>query len=199
MTLGLYRLQARMRQTRPEWNYTILTNKPFRFALPVLFIGGNFINLYFGARSREMGKIPRFWLPAVFFLIMSGSLMYWSLMMLMRVEIPGTDLTIGKKIGFEVIVYNETDDSFPGGMGDAMVQARLDGSRRRVAYTVSTCSSRHSFTNILLVLRHLRVCWRSISEACELCKEICFLGCVRNPSYLMLLELCTVQWRDNHI
>jgi hypothetical protein len=49
----------------------------------------------------------------------------------------GEKRTIGNLIGFEVRIYNETVERVPQAMQEAMVQSRLDGSRRRVGYKAS--------------------------------------------------------------
>jgi len=54
-----------------------------------------------------------------------------------KVNKDGENETIGSLIGFEVRIYNETDEGVPQAMQEAMVQSRLDGSRRRVGYKVS--------------------------------------------------------------
>ena len=99
------------------------------------------IVIIWGAKPKAPGTIPRFWWVVIFVLIVAGSFMYWSVMMLTQVRLGkvknGERETIGSKIGFEVLIYNETDDEVPQAMQEAMVQSRLDGSRRRVGYKVS--------------------------------------------------------------
>jgi len=131
-----------MRQQWPDWQPEIITNKyVFRF-LPTVFAGGNLIFIIWGAKPRDLDTIPRYWWPIVFFLIIAGSFIYWAIMILIQVKIKeldkdGENETIGSLIGFEIQVYNETDESVPQAMQEAMVQSRLDGSRRRVGYKVS--------------------------------------------------------------
>ncbi|KAE9379783.1 hypothetical protein N431DRAFT_527234 [Stipitochalara longipes BDJ] len=139
VTLGLYRLPTRMRQQWPDWQPEIITNKWALRLLPIVFAGGNLIVIIWGAKPRTPGTIPRFWWPVVFFLIVAGSLIYWAIMMMTQVKTKkfnkeGKKETIGSLIGFEVRIYNETDERVPQAMQEAMVQSRLDGSRRRVAY-----------------------------------------------------------------
>lgn len=53
--------------------------------------------------------------------------------------------SIGATIGFEVIVHQEEDETFPDKFSKLMIQARNDGSARRIEYKVShECS--HSST-----------------------------------------------------
>ena len=139
VTFGLYRLTQRMRQTWPGWEPEIITSKHVLRYLPIIFIFGNLLILIWGAKPRDPGKIPRFWWPAIFFLIMGGSMIYWAAMMITRVRVNhhGKEETIGSIIGFEVKIYNESDEDVPEDMQDAMVHSRLDGSRRRVGYQVS--------------------------------------------------------------
>jgi hypothetical protein len=127
-----------MRQTWPGWEPEIITNKYVLCYLPIFFIFGNLLILIWGAKPRDIGKIPRFWWPVIFFLIEGGSMMYWAAMRItgMRVYSRGKDRTIGSIIGFEVKIYNESDENVPQDMQEAMVHSRLDGSRRRVGYEV---------------------------------------------------------------
>jgi hypothetical protein len=138
-----------MRQTWPGWEPEVITNKYVLWVLPVVFSIGNLIVLIWGAKPRDPGKIPRFWWPAIFFLIVAGSAIYWGAMMVTRVKVNkgGKEQTIGSVIGFEVKIYNETDEMVPLDMQEAMVQSRLDGSRRRVGYEVS-CVGRCYFDSL---------------------------------------------------
>ena len=116
----------------------IFTNKLVRYTLPLVFTAGNLIILIWGAKPRTPGKIPRFWWPVTFFLIIAGGVLYWACLVATRVKIihRGKETTIGKVIGFQVKIYNETDGVVPENMEEAIVQSRLDGSRRRVGYKV---------------------------------------------------------------
>lgn len=60
-----------------------------------------------------------------------------------KVNKKGEKETIGSLIGFQVRIYNERDEGVPQAMQEAMVQSRLDGSRRRVGYKAS-----FSYTNL---------------------------------------------------
>lgn len=127
-----------MRQTWPGWQPTIFTNKLVRWTLPLLFLVGNLMILILGAKPRSPGKISRFWWPATFFLIIAGGVLYWACLVATQIKIRhlGKETTIGEVIGFEVKIYNETDERVPANMQEAIVQSRLDGSRRRVGYQV---------------------------------------------------------------
>ncbi|KAH8655058.1 amino acid permease-domain-containing protein [Tricladium varicosporioides] len=142
VTLGLYRLPVRMRQQWPDWQPEIITNKYIMWFLPIVFAGGNLLVIIWGAKPRHPGTTPRYWWPVIFFLIVTGSFIYWATMMITRVKVNeidknGENKTIGSIIGFEVRIYNETDERVPQAMQSAMVQSRLDGSRRRVGYKFS--------------------------------------------------------------
>jgi hypothetical protein len=135
-----------MRQQWPSWQPTIITNKWVLRLLPIIFALGNLVVIIWGAKPRTPGTIPRFWWPVVFFLIMAGSLIYWGIMMITQVELEkvskkGEKETIGSLIGFQVRIYNEWDEGVPQAMQEAMVQSRLDGSRRRVGYKASLSST----------------------------------------------------------
>jgi hypothetical protein len=111
--------------------------------IPLIFTGGNLIVLYFGAKPHAPGIISRAWWPKTFFLIMLGSLIYWAVMRMTEITVKVVEeqrVTLGQKIGFEVIIHNETDTTIPEEMEEAMVQSRLDGSRRRIEYKVSNLS-----------------------------------------------------------
>ena len=54
-----------------------------------------------------------------------------------KVQYEGLPRSIGSIVGFEVRIHNETDSNTPPYMRAAMVQSRLDGSRRRVEFLVS--------------------------------------------------------------
>lgn len=56
----------------------------------------------------------------------------------LRIDHRGKDTTIGEVIGFQVKIYNESDEVVPPNMEEAIVQSRLDGSRRRVGYQVGS-------------------------------------------------------------
>ncbi|KAK5277398.1 hypothetical protein LTR40_010446, partial [Exophiala xenobiotica] len=152
VTLGLYRLTARMQQTWPGWRPMIFTNKLVRYTLPVVFTVGNLIILIWGAKPRDSGKIPRFWWPVTFFLIIAGGVLYWACLVATQVKIihRGKETTIGKVIGFQVKIYNETDEVVPPNMEEAIVQSRLDGSRRRVGYQVRSPPQPQTWTFIKL-------------------------------------------------
>lgn len=45
--------------------------------------------------------------------------------------------SVGAAIGFEIIVHQEDDESIPDKFSKLMVQARNDGSARRIEYKVS--------------------------------------------------------------
>ncbi|KAL6252611.1 hypothetical protein RBB50_000330 [Rhinocladiella similis] len=139
VTLGLYRLTSRMQQTWPGWRPMIFTNKFVLYILPLVFTAGNLIILIWGAKPRSPGEIPRFWWPVIFFLIISGGAIYWACMVATQIRINhrGKDTTIGEVIGFQVKIYNESDEVVPPNMEEAIVQSRLDGSRRRVGYQFS--------------------------------------------------------------
>jgi hypothetical protein len=131
-----------MRQQWPGWQPEIITNKYVLRLLPIIFTAGNLVVIIWGAKPRIPGTIPRYWWPIIFILIVAGGFIYWSVMMITQVELDtvnkkGEKETIGSLIGFEVRVYNETDEGVPQAMQEAIVQSRLDGSRRRVAYKVS--------------------------------------------------------------
>ena len=50
----------------------------------------------------------------------------------------GGQKTLGQRIGFEIRVHEEGDADIPESMRRLMRQAHWDGSKRRLAYTVSS-------------------------------------------------------------
>jgi len=69
----------------------------------------------------------------------AGSL-YWASLMGLQMTFGGKH-TLGYYIGFEIQVYNEEDEAIPEHMRASMLEASLDGSRRRVSYKVHlTCT-----------------------------------------------------------
>jgi hypothetical protein len=98
----------------------MITNKWVLRLLPIVFTAGNLVVIIWGAKPRTPGTIPRFWWPVTFILIVAGSFVYWALMMVTQVELEKVDKkgrkeTIGSLIGFEVRIYNETDESRSNG------------------------------------------------------------------------------------
>lgn len=93
--------------------------------------------LVVSALPKKKGTIPRWWWPVVTALAFGGSFLYWcGFMALQRHNpfVPGR--SIGGTIGFEIIVHQEEDDDFPEKFAQLMVNARNDGSGRRVEYKV---------------------------------------------------------------
>ncbi|OCL12989.1 amino acid transporter [Glonium stellatum] len=136
IALGLYRLHSRM---GPNWHPEFLTNKYVYHVLPVLFIGINAIILGWGAKPNAPSTIPRYWWSIVNLLVFVSSALYWAVLRILQVKFTyeGRLYNIGSIVGFEVKIHNETDQDTPPHMLAAMVQSRLDGSRRRVEFLVS--------------------------------------------------------------
>lgn len=128
----------------PGWTLDFLSRKILLVTIPIIFFVANLLILYFGAKTHTPGRIPRYWWPIISFLVYFGAVLYWLVFWVLQNPIKskkGRDsqpMTIGRYIGFEVIVYNETDANPPEEMRDALIQSRLDGTRRRTQYRVST-------------------------------------------------------------
>jgi hypothetical protein len=98
----------------------------------------NLIVLIWGALPHKPKTIPRYWWPVTTILVFVGAGLYWLVFwVLLGTDKSGT--TRGEKIGFEIVVHNETDPDVPGHMRVEVAQSRLDGSRRRTEYKV--CSA----------------------------------------------------------
>ncbi|KAF2191180.1 hypothetical protein K469DRAFT_696908 [Zopfia rhizophila CBS 207.26] len=141
VAFGLFGLKNRMREKWPTYRPQILTSKWLYFSIPFIVAGGNFVILYFGAKPRDAGKIPRFWWPVSFFFIMGGSFLYWAVMMATQipVKVKGKKKRLGQIIGFEVNILKENkvnNEELDETMEEAIVRSRLDGSKRRVRYRI---------------------------------------------------------------
>jgi hypothetical protein len=125
-----------MRETHRQWKPIIFTNRFIFIVVPVLVTVGNGIVIVAGATPKAPGTIPRYWWPVCFLLIETASFLYWAVLILTEVKVPGNrdGRTFGDIIGFKAIIYHETDETLPENMEEAMVMSRLDGSRRRLAY-----------------------------------------------------------------
>lgn len=137
VALGLFGLKRRMRELDPRYRLTIFRGKWLLYTCPIIFALGNLLVLIFAAKAHNPGKIPRFWWPVTFFLILLSSFVYWGVMMITRknVEWKGEQKTIGQLIGFEVLVYNRDTEDMPVEVKDSMAEAlaaKIDGSKRRV-------------------------------------------------------------------
>lgn len=145
---GLYRLKKRMRQTCPGWENEFLTSKYIRQPLPVVFGLMNLIVLIWGASPHTPGTIARKWWPIITLSIFFGGFLYWAVFRILQVQIQskgGQDKTIGEKIGFNVIVHNETDQDVPEHMREDIARSRLDGSRRRTEHKVRVSATLQLF------------------------------------------------------
>jgi hypothetical protein len=150
VTVGIYRLGKRKSSDR-NWKWGLLSNKIIRNVLPIIFIGGNLLVLIFGAKPRDPGKIPRFWWPVSFFIIMAVSFLYWCSMIALSEKPNSQEQTLGKTIGLQIIIYNESeaDITMPTEMLGPIEQSRLDGSRRRVDYKVSQSINIQTSLNLI--------------------------------------------------
>lgn len=93
--------------------------------------------LVVSALPKKNGTIPRWWWPVVTALVVGGSFLYWCGFAALQRQNPwAPDHTIGRTIGFEIIVHQEDDEVFPEKYAQMMINARNDGSRRRVEYKV---------------------------------------------------------------
>ena len=51
----------------------------------------------------------------------------------------GGQKTLGQKIGFEIQIHEEGNEDILESMRGLMVEAHWDGSKRRLAYMISSC------------------------------------------------------------
>jgi preprotein translocase subunit SecF len=121
-----------------------LNYKPVLTLTIIFFIGMNLLAVIFGAKPHDEGKIPRFWWPVLFFIILAGSCLYWLVFWGLQQTLDHkTGTTVGQKIGLDVKVYEEDDENdemsaeMSAEMKADMVKAMMDGTRRRTQYKVS--------------------------------------------------------------
>ncbi|KIW06544.1 uncharacterized protein PV09_02974 [Verruconis gallopava] len=139
VAVGIWRLRRRMQLSIPGWTLDFLSRKIFLIGIPIIFVVINFLILVFGAKPHKAGTIPRYWWPVISFLVYFGAILYWFGFWILQRPIRhkengGQPITIGQYIGFEIIVHNETDENPPPEMREALLQSRLDGTRRRTQY-----------------------------------------------------------------
>jgi hypothetical protein len=142
-----------MRLLRPDWNLSYLRNPVLLYLISSLFVAVNIVMLVVTALPHDPGTTPRFYWAVTVIGVMGFGLVYWAV--LRSLQIPGLGRreegeggtengrergrTLGERIGVEIRVY-EGDEEVPDDMKFLMYEAGLDGSRRRVRYTVSSCS-----------------------------------------------------------
>ncbi|KAF2474440.1 uncharacterized protein BDR25DRAFT_122014 [Lindgomyces ingoldianus] len=137
VAIGLWFLKSRMEEQFNEYRFTIFQRKWTVYTVPIIFALGTLLVLIFSAKPILPGKIPRYWWPATFFLILLGSFLYWSVIRIVQIEVTykGKIQTIGQIIGFEIIVYDKDTINVPKNVKDSVAEAlaaKIDGSGRRV-------------------------------------------------------------------
>lgn len=121
-----------------EWQLSYLTHRPVLYCLATIFIGMNCVILVVSALPKTRGTIPRWWWPTITAMVLGGSFLYWSGFTALQMQNPfSPGQSVGATIGFEIIVHQEEDETFPDKFSKLMVQARNDGSARRIEYKVS--------------------------------------------------------------
>lgn len=147
IALGTLWLRKCMEKMYGGYKLHFLNHRPALILTVIIFIGMNLLAVIFGAKPRDEGKIPRFWWPVLFFIILAGCCLYWLVFWGLQ-QRPHTksETTIGQRIGFDVTVYEEDDvnikyDELSTSMKSSLDQARLDGTRRRTQYKVSRATN----------------------------------------------------------
>ncbi|KAI9709365.1 MAG: hypothetical protein M1820_003485 [Bogoriella megaspora] len=140
ITAGFLYLHRRMEK---GWQPELWLLRPFwpRLIFVLLFIGLNMLVVVYGPKQRRgdgQFSIDRRWWPSISFMLLAGSFLYWFALTIPQRKISGR--TIGQSLGFEVTVYRGADPSetWPIYMRGSMVEAREDGTGRRVGYKAST-------------------------------------------------------------
>lgn len=136
--IGIFSLHQRMNARNGGWKLSYLTHRPVLYCLATIFIGINCVVLVVSALPQKRGTIPRWWWPAITAMVLGASFLYWSGFTALQMENPfSPGQTVGAAIGFEIIVHQEDDESIPDKFSKLMVQARNDGSARRIEYRVT--------------------------------------------------------------
>ena len=138
---GFLVLHRRMKETF-EPQLRILRHVWLRFIFVILFLGLNMLVVVYGPKQRlndGQFSIDRVWWPCIFFLVLSASFIYWLALTVPQLKGKKSGRTIGERLGFKVTVYRDVDpqESWPTYMWGPMMQARQDGTGRRVEYKVS--------------------------------------------------------------
>lgn len=136
--IGILRLGKRMTTISETgtWSPVYMKNKFILYAVSFLFTGMNILMMVMTALPKDPDTIPRFYWPVTVAACIAAGSIYWGGLKGLQMKFGGQE-SIGKWIGFEVQVYNEGDENIPEMMRNVMVDANLDGSRRRVSYKVS--------------------------------------------------------------
>lgn len=127
-----------------DWQPELRLLRPFwlRFVFVICFVGLNMLVVVYAPKERRDGgefRIDRMWWPYISFMILVGSFLYWLTLTVPQQKKSSDGQTIGQSLGFEVTVYREDDRSepWPVHMRGDMMQARDDGTGRRVKYKAS--------------------------------------------------------------
>jgi hypothetical protein len=136
--LGIFRLTKVMRNApeQEDWRLSYLRNPFARYLVIGAFVGFNIVILVVTAIPVGDRSVPAFYSPVMMGAILLVSLAYLGFLKLLSVRV-GRGNTVGQRVGFEVQVYTEGDEDIPERMKMLMTEANWDGSRRRLAYTVS--------------------------------------------------------------
>ena len=137
MGLGLLRLEKRMRPLYSNWRPVFLRHKSVLYPVVLLFVGINILILVTTAMPEKKGMIPRFYWPIAIGAALTFGSLYWGIIMLLRTKLRRDGKTLGRMIGFEILIYEPGRDDVPENMHSLMQAAQSRGSRKIVHYTVS--------------------------------------------------------------
>ena len=135
MSIGLLRLKGRMRRYGSSWSHTYLSNRVLLIFVAIVFAALNLVVMVITALPRDPGKIPRFYWPVALVGLAGFGILYWGFLRLFQSNTSNGGYRLGSKIGFHIFVYEQGDD-VPDEMKFPMLEAVLDGSRRRLQYKV---------------------------------------------------------------
>ncbi|KAF2184651.1 hypothetical protein K469DRAFT_688646 [Zopfia rhizophila CBS 207.26] len=147
VTMGSLCLEWRMREVLGHYHLIFFKCKWLLWPVSIIFALIDLPVLIFSAKPADAWEIPRLWWPVTSFPIMTGSLIYWGVMMIVQIKAKSKGKnekkprTIGSIIGFEVKIYR-ADEGTPEEMEESIVQSRQDGSKRMVYYEVYSLVTR---------------------------------------------------------
>jgi hypothetical protein len=134
--IGLFRLKKRMRLVFPNWKPTYLKSKFIFWPIVILFIGMNTLVAVVAAMPHKPNTTPRYYWPVAMLVIAIAALLYWTGLTIPQLKLGHESQTLGSKVGFEVSIYEVGDGDIPEDMRYVIWEAKGEGSRRRVKYTV---------------------------------------------------------------
>jgi hypothetical protein len=124
-----------MSTRKTTWQPSYLTNRFYECVVGFLFASMNVVMMVETALPKTKGAVPSFWWPVLVAGTVLIGFIYWAGFRLLQLKW-GNHSSVGKKLGFEVIFYKGGDENIPERMRVPIVEAEIDGTRRRLYYKV---------------------------------------------------------------